>query len=426
MTRIPVAKASEQMVIGLILKGNQAMTDIAFERLNTSHFFAEGHQDIFEVLDRMNAAGKAIDYGAVEDEITLRKQDHLLTWLLDAASRVENIYDTPIDHHITILTKTCQARQLLLACQETIAQFENNPPGDECLSSHSAKIAAIETETAQGTLLTARQVGEQLKRQIETSQVKSEGLIGMPTGFDKLNSLTGGFRPGELVIVAARPGVGKSVFGAQVLLASPYEPCALVTLEMSAVEILSRMVASQSGTSLGQIRDGSFESKYDSEKAFAAIEALQGSSILFEDCPHITITALRSKLRRLHQKNGIRIAIVDYLQLVSGVDSRNRVQELGQISRGLKSLAKELKIPIVALAQLNRSAAEDEPGLHHLRDSGEIEQDADIVILLHRPPASDDQKKTHTFPTLIKIAKQRNGPCVAFMSTLQGSASKFT
>jgi len=270
-------------------------------------------------------------------------------------------------------------------------------------------------------------------RLIENFQSRKGRLPGIQTGFHKLNEYTGGWKAGEMIVLAARPGQGKTALGlsfAQHALRERYDEASdgwkkpghsvgIFSLEMTNEQLMLRLLASYAGERLQSIRMGELD-EHSMQKLRLVAEDMKEWPLFLDDSSFLTINQLRGKARRMKDRYGIEMLVIDYLQLLRSESNQakdNRQNEVAEISRGIKGLAKELEIPIIILAQLNRRSeeAKAEPALHNLRESGAIEQDADVVLLLHRPDAEKDQEgnevhRGEIIPYKLIIAKQRNGP----------------
>jgi replicative DNA helicase len=251
---------------------------------------------------------------------------------------------------------------------------------------------------------------------IETLQKSGKAITGVPSGFVDLDAMTSGFQPSELVIVAARPSMGKTAFCLNIASNAALENqgVAVFSLEMSKESLVHRMLTAMARVDSQRVRQGGLRD-FDFTQLARAAGILQSCPIWIDDTPALTLLEMRSKARRLKAENDVRMVIVDYLQLMRSPEhSENRVQEISDISRSLKALARELKIPVVALSQLSRASeqrgGERKPILSDLRDSGAIEQDADLVIFIHRPEYYDREDESKRGVAEIMLSKNRNGP----------------
>jgi replicative DNA helicase len=265
--------------------------------------------------------------------------------------------------------------------------------------------------------------------ELEAIQGHGDALSGVPTGFEQLDELTNGLHPGQLVVVAGRPGQGKSTLGMDFLRATSISSqlgSVLFSLEMGRSEITMRMLAAEARVRLQKMRMGQLDNS-DWDRLARRMSEVASAPMFIDDSPNLTMMEIRAKARRLRQRHDIRLVVVDYLQLMAGTRRvENRQQEVAEISRSLKLLAKELGVPVVAISQLNRGAearADKRPQMADLRESGAIEQDADIVILLHRDEYYNKESRPGEADLI--VAKNRNGPTMEFAVSSQLHFSRF-
>ena len=286
---------------------------------------------------------------------------------------------------------------------------------------------------------TAQNLVIQAKKRIEEIANK-EGLSGIPSGFDKLDKLTSGWQPSDLIIVAARPGMGKTALTlsmARNIAVNSNIPVAFFSLEMSSVQLITRLISSETGLSSEKLRTGRLE-KHEWEQLNVKVKSLESAPLFIDDSPSLSIFALRAKARRLASQHGIRLIVIDYLQLMTAGGSQkggNREQEISTISRNLKALAKELNVPVIALSQLSRAVetrgGSKRPILSDLRESGAIEQDADIVSFIYRPEYykidewDDDERSPTAGQAEFIVAKHRNGGLDSIRLKFIGNLGKF-
>jgi replicative DNA helicase len=266
--------------------------------------------------------------------------------------------------------------------------------------------------------------------EVEAIQGHDGAMTGVPTGFADLDGLTNGLRGGQLIVIAARPAMGKSTLGLDLARAAAIrhgQAAVIFSLEMSKTEITMRLLSAEARVHLQNLRGGRM-SDDDWTRVARRLGEMSGAPLFIDDSPHVTMMEIRAKARRLKQRHGLRLIILDYLQLMSSPKRvENRQQEVSEISRSLKLLAKELDVPVVALSQLNRSAEQREgkrPMLSDLRESGAIEQDADMVILLHREDVYQPESPRAGEADFI-VAKHRNGPTATVVVSFQGHYSRF-
>jgi replicative DNA helicase len=270
---------------------------------------------------------------------------------------------------------------------------------------------------------------------IEDFHQRQGMLTGLSTGFMDLDKMTSGLHPGEMIVIAARPSMGKTSLAmniAEHVAVDLKQPVGVFSLEMTADALVLRMLCSRSKVNLRSIRDG-FLAERDFPRLTGAAGKLAGSPLIIDDSPGLSILQMRAKARRMHQQYGVKLFVVDYLQLLHSTARRaeNRQQEIADISNGVKALAKELNVPVIVLSQLNRELEKDKnrkPRLSDLRESGSIEQDADLVALLYKPSVEDDdggEQQQDAVPVNLLIAKQRNGPTGDVALTFLKSYTRF-
>ncbi len=408
----PQAVEAEQSIIGGLLIDNNAFDRIS-DIVTATDFYRHEHKLIFQHLVAILEANKPADI------VTLGEA-------LETASELQNIGGLP--YLINLVQSTATAANIrrygeivrekavyraLLAISSDLQQecMQGAIPAEQIAMGIESRIFDLFQKQTGGELQLQDAIGSLLV-EIDSKSEQDSGISGLATGFGQLDWLTSGLEPGQLVIVAARPSVGKSVFACNVAdhVATSGRSVLLHTMEMSGKEIGMRILAARSGVSMQAMRAGT-KQNHHWDAMHQARHKLQGSKLVIDDRPGISVNQVRAKAKRIRRQHGLDLIVIDYLGLMTGKGD-NRVQEMGSISRGLKSLAKEMNVPIIALAQLNRSveARQDKrPLMSDLRDSGEIEQDADIVIMLHREELYSTNPEFEGLAELL-IRKNRNGP----------------
>ena len=391
-----------------------------------------GHRTIAEVIFSRFMAQQSCDLISV--------QQHLIDQnLLDAAGGVANLTEiaiaapTPsiLQQHLADVRRKAFLLKIWQTCHDVMVSAsqhadEGNPDGmlDDVERAFYNLRSTFQRQDEQ--LQHAKVFAEAAVNQLEAAyKARGSGVLGVPTGFYDLDRMLNGMKAGQLIILAARPSVGKSALAMNILqnAAGAGHGCALFSLEMSGLEMLQRMLCSDAGISLKATRDG-FLGKADFPKITTSFTKVAGQNIWIDETPSLSLYQLRAKARRLKMQHGIGFIVIDYLQLMRCPSKRgdaNRALEIADITGGLKTLAKELEIPIIALAQLNRDAERrNEPKLSDLRESGSIEQDADVVLLMSRDKENPD------IPTQLFVAKQRNGPVGSIELGFNGELTRFT
>ena len=414
---VPRNVEAERAVLGALLLDSQSVGDIS-QVLKPEDFYLPAHQRIFEAIITSNDKKSHTDPIAIEEELSRRGQlDEVggRDALLDIAAVV--LSAAGVSYHAEIVREKAIQRRLLEICLDVSRlAYENAKDTKELLDEAERRIFEIARLGVQSEVLSISTIMQDTFERIDRLRERAGRLTGVATRFDDLDDLTAGMQPGELVILAARPSMGKTSFALNLIeraaSGSPGTPTAFFSLEMSSQQIIQNMLCGKAGIDSLALRRGRVttdEYKRLQEEAARLYEA----PIFVDDTPGLTVTALRAKARRLKQKQDIGMVVVDYLQLMSsGVREESRQQEIATISRSLKALARELRVPVVALAQLNRDVeARDDhrPRMSDLRESGAIEQDADVIMLLHREEYYKPTEENRGLAEII-IAKQRNGP----------------
>lgn len=428
---LPVDAEAEASVITGLLTAPDVFLDVT-EVLSPEDFAIVAHQDIFRAALECDAAGRPVDVITVTD--ALRRTKRLAR--AGGAAAIEAFAarsgeSTNILAHAQIVADRARLRNLFTAGR-AIATDASTPDAEatQVLAEAEARIFAIGQERSRGTMI---EMAQAVPKMLEAlARARTTVLSGQSTGFAGLDRLTGGLQGGQLIILAARPAMGKSALGVQIArhiaeTSGGYVP--LLSYEMSHSEITVRMLSTAIGYDLLKLRSGDIPADMERRMAIAAHKMAE-LSMLIDDNPPETIGGVRSAMRRLARRGPISAVVIDYLQLLSGESrhsSENRTQEVSEISRGLKRLATELNVPVIALSQLNRKLEERQnkrPSLSDLRESGSLEQDANAVLFLYR----DHVYNAAADPSAAEliIAKQRNGPLGQVRLRFDGTCAKFT
>jgi replicative DNA helicase len=417
---------AEQSVLGAILIDNNALTR-ALEILDPDDFYKLSHRKIFFAMTELFDKNEPIDLITLTDE--LKKENELdAVGGISYLSLMVNMVPTAanVKYHSHIVREKALLRGLLRSANEIASKvYEENFDAEDLVDYAERSIFKISDKRVKASFVSLKEVIKDSFEMIEHLYDKKETVTGVPSGFRDLDDLTTGFQKGDLIIVGGRPSMGKTAFAlniAQHVGLELKEPVAIFSLEMAREQLAIRMLCAEAMVNSNSIRKG-FIKKEDWHKLTSAASNLTGAPIFIDDTSGITVLELRAKARRLKIEHGLSLIIVDYLQLMRGKGSfERREQEISDISRSLKGLAKELSVPVIAVSQLNRSVEQRRPPkpiLADLRESGAIEQDADVILFLYRDEIYNrEAKKGHSE---IIIAKQRNGPTgtvdLAFMST---------
>jgi replicative DNA helicase len=413
----PWSQEAEQAVLGAILLDQDAALRAA-ELLDDSMFYREAHRRLFRAMLALTERRVVIDPVTLRDELLRRGElesaggFEYLAELVDAVPSAANL-----EYHARIVREKAIVRRLIETATSIVTQaYEGRATAGELLDSAEARVFQISQQRGSEGFTRIKEMLWPTMERIETLQRGGKAITGVPSGFKDLDALTSGFQPSELVVVAARPSMGKTAFCLNIAVHAALERfgVAIFSLEMSKESLVQRMLTATARVDSHRIRQGSLR---DSDFTMLARAAgyLQGCSLWIDDSPSLTLLEMRSKARRLRAENDVKLIIIDYLQLMRSPDyAESRVQEVSDISRSLKALARELGVPVIALSQLSRApeqrGGERKPILSDLRDSGAIEQDADQVIFIHRPEYYDREDESKRGLAEIMLAKNRNGP----------------
>ena len=422
---LPQSLDAEKGLLGSVLLSSTVLDD-SISQIDGTHFHLPAHRKIFELLVEMRNAGKPIDLISVTQHLEDRKLleevggasvvTDLVTFVPTAANAV---------YYREILCEKYLLRKVITVCTEYAARSYDEQGDVKLLVDEvEQKILEIGEERVSASIPTMKEMVNDAITSIEQLVANKGGITGLSTGFHVLDNMTSGLHAGEMFVIAARPSMGKTALAmniAEHVALDAGQPVAVFSLEMSSPQLVQRLLCSRARVDSKKLRDG-FIGKQELGSISSAAGLLSKAKMFVDDTPGLSILELRAKARRLHNREGIKLVVIDYLQLLRSNTRRaqdNRQIEIAEISSGVKALAKELKIPVIVLAQLNRNPesrtgdSKGRPRLSDLRESGSIEQDADVVALLVREKyyAEDEEarKEAEGKATLI-IAKQRNGP----------------
>ena len=420
----PQALDLEQVVLGAMMIDKKGVDEV-IDILSPEAFYKESHRYIFESVFKLFENSEPIDLLTVSSQ--LRKDGKLDMvggdfYLISLTQKVSS--SAHIEFHARIILQKFIQRSLIKISNEIIEEaYDETKDVFDLLDNAEAKLYEVTQGNVKKSTETAQSLVIQAKKKIEEISNK-EGLSGIPSGFTKLDRLTSGWQPSDLIIVAARPGMGKTALTltmARNIAVDQNIPVAFFSLEMSSVQLITRLISSETGLSSEKLRTGKLE-KHEWEQLNVKVKSLEKAPLFIDDTPSLSIFDLRAKARRLASQYGIKMIMIDYLQLMTAGGSQkggNREQEISMISRNLKALAKELNVPVIALSQLSRAVetrgGSKRPLLSDLRESGAIEQDADIVAFIYRPEYykieewdDEDHSPTEGQGEFI-VAKHRNG-----------------
>ncbi len=407
---------AEQAVLGAIFLQPSSLT-LASELLIPDDFYRAAHQKIYNAMLELSDKGEPVDLVTVTSEladVNLLEEVGGVSYLSDLANSAPTAAN--IEYYGKIVEEKSILRRLIRTAT-TIAQdgYSREDEVEVLLSEAEKTIMEVAQRKNAGAFQNIKDVLVQTYDNIETLHDRKGDVTGIPTGFIELDRMTAGFQRNDLIIVAARPSVGKTAFAlniAQNVATKTDENVAIFSLEMGADQLVMRMLCAEGNIDAQRLRTGSLTPE-DWGKLTMAMGSLSDSGIYIDDTPGIRVGDIRAKCRRLKQESGLGMVLIDYLQLIQGNGrTDNRQQEVSEISRSLKELARELKVPVIALSQLSRGVEQRQdkrPMMSDIRESGSIEQDADIVAFLYRDDYYDKESENKNIIEII-IAKQRNGP----------------
>jgi len=422
----PQAKDLEEAVLGAMMLEKTAF-DAVVEILKPECFYVDAHQRIYRAMQGLANKSQPIDILTVVEELRMREELDLIGGPYYVTKLTNSVVSSAnIEAHARIVLQKFIQRELIRISGEIISDaYEDSTDVFDLLDQAESKIYEVTSTHLRNNYETIDSVLVKTIQRIEDLRHKNEDITGVPSGFPTLDRVTYGWQSTDLIILAARPAVGKTAFALNLarnaaLHPTKSTPVAVFSLEMSAAQLVQRILSAESEIWLEKISRGKME-EHEMKQLYArGIQRLAQAPIFIDDTAALNIFELRAKCRRLKNANNIGLIIIDYLQLMSGTGERNsnREQEISTISRSLKGLAKELQVPIIALSQLSREVEKRKDGnkmpqLSDLRESGAIEQDADMVCFLYRPEyydiTQDEMGDSNRGETHVRIAKHRNG-----------------
>lgn len=419
----PQALDIEKAVLGALMLDRNALTAV-IDILQPSVFYKDAHQKIFEAIQGLFAKSEPIDILTVTNELKSNGNldiiggPYYITQLTQGVASAANI-----EYHARILLQKYIQRELIRISGEVIRDaYEETTDVFELMDKAEQDLFNVSENNLRRSHATMQSLVKEAIDEIEKAKESDSHLRGIPSGFDDLDELTSGWQKSDLVVLAARPGMGKTAFVLSMARNTAVDfnrPIAIFSLEMSAVQLVTRLISSETQISGDRLRRGNLNDQ-DWDRLQSKIQILLNAPMFIDDTPALSVFELRAKCRRLKEQHDIQMIVIDYIQLMTtGVNNPNgnREQEISTISRSLKSLAKELNVPVIILSQLNRSVetrgGSKRPQLSDLRESGAIEQDADMVMFIYRPEyygieQDEAGASTQGWAQLI-VAKHRNG-----------------
>jgi len=429
---------AERAVLGAMLIAHQAIADALGTGLRGREFYRPAHETIHDAIVDLYAAGDPADPITLTRKLTITGQiercggPSYLHALVEAAPAAANA-----EYYAVIVREKARLREIGVALNrgmQQVASAEGDP---------AAVIEAIQADIIQaagqtdalGAALGLAPVGMSLEATLDVIQATDDGTVpvGIPWGFKDLDALTGGMHPGQMIVIAARPGMGKSTGALDIARAAAIRNgfgTAFFSLEMSRIEITKRLISAEGRVPLHHMQTRGGMTDWDWKAAAKVVQAVDGAPLYLDDSPDLTMTSIRTKARQMASEVDLKLIIIDYMQLLrsgGGQKFESRQQEVSDLSRSIKLLAKELGIPVIALSQLNRGPeqrVDKKPQVSDLRESGAIEQDADLVILLHREDAYEKESERAGEADWI-VGKNRSGPTATITVAFQGHYSRF-
>ena len=418
MDRLPPHnRDAERSLLGSMLRDNHSINDVV-HLVRADHFYVFAHQKIYEAITKLNDdSGKPADIVTVAEFLAQQKlMDEIggpayLAELWDAAPSAAHYRQ-----YAEIVRQKAIVRNIIHACNDLQSEaYDQTQPAQELLDSAERRILEIAEMGLTGDTITLHDALQEAWHRLDQRKKQGENeFSGIPTGYLDLDNLTAGFQNSELIVLAARPSVGKTAFALNIarhVVVEENMPVLFVSLEQARVEIAERLICCQARVDSHRLRRGHLSTE-DMDKIFEAGDVLSKAKLFIDDTPGQSMLRIAANARRLKKRHDLRLVVIDYLQLIDPDDRRDsRQEQVAAISRRLKFLARELKVPVVALAQVNRSSEDRQdhrPRLSDLRESGAIEQDADTVMMLHRPDYHEPGQNEGLVEVI--VAKQRNGP----------------
>jgi replicative DNA helicase len=421
----PHSPEAEKGVLGCILLSPRECMGICIEKFKRGSevFYDLRHQHIYDLLAEMYDQKEAIDLITVQQRLKDRNYLEAIGGIAYLSNLVDSVPSAAnLDYYVDIVREKYLLRKMIQTCTSVVGRvYEHEGEVDSLLDEVERDVLRISEERVEASSRMIKDLVHKAINTIEEFHQRQGMLTGLATGFADFDKMTSGLHGGEMIVIAARPSMGKTSLAmniAEHVAVDQRLPVGVFSLEMTAESLVLRMLCSRSRVNLRNIRDG-FLAERDFPKLTGSAGKLANAPIFIDDSSGLSILQLRAKARRMYQQYGIKLFVVDYLQLLNSTSRRaeNRQQEIADISNGIKALAKELTVPVIVLSQLNRELEKDKnrkPRLSDLRESGSIEQDADLVGLLYKANSGDEDEgpaqETDAVPVNLLIAKQRNGP----------------
>lgn len=423
---------AEQSVLGGMMLSKDAIADVV-EQIKGMDFYRPAHELIYDSILDLYGRGEPADAVTVAAELTKRGEISRIggaPYLHTLISMVPTAANA--GYYARIVRERAVLRRLVEAGTRIVQLGYATDGGDvdDIVNNAQAEVYAVTEQRTSEDYLPLADIINGTMEEIEAAGHRGEGMVGVPTGFIELDKLTNGLHPGQMIVLAARPAIGKSTLGIDIARSAAIKnkmASVIFSLEMSRNEITMRMLSAEARVPLQNMRKGTMRDD-DWQKLASTMGRMSEAPLFIDDSPNMSLMEIRAKCRRLKQRHNLKLVVIDYLQLMSsGKRVESRQQEVSEFSRALKLLAKELEVPVIAISQLNRGAeqrTDKRPQMSDLRESGSIEQDADIVILLHREDAYERESPRAGEADLI-VAKHRNGPTDTIVVGFQGHYARF-
>lgn len=422
---------AEQCALGAMMLSKDAVADVS-ENLKGADFYRPAHEMIFEAVLDLFGRGEPADPVTVSDVLGRRGElnrvggaPYLHTLVATVPTAASAAYYARIVRDKAVLRRLVEAGTKIAG----LGYAGEGGDIDEIVNLAQAEVYSVTDRQSRDDYRPLSEVMQDTVTELEEMEARPDGLNGVPTGFRELDQLTNGLHPGQMIVIAARPAVGKSTLGLDIARAAAIhnnQATVIFSLEMSRTEITTRLISAEAGIKLQALRTGKLQDS-DWQKIARVLGQSNDAPLFIDDSPNMTMPEIRAKCRRLKQQNDLKLVVLDYLQLMSsGKRVESRQQEVSEFSRALKLLAKELEVPVIAISQLNRGPeqrTDKKPQISDLRESGAIEQDADMIMLLHREDVYDKDNRPGEADFI--VAKHRNGPTDVITVVFQGHYSRF-
>jgi replicative DNA helicase len=432
----PQALDLEEAVLGALMLEKNALNAVV-EFLKPEHFYVEAHKEIYTAIVELFKSSEPVDMRTVVNQLRKYGKIELVGgayYIAELTAKVSSAAN--IEYHARVIIEMAIKRDLIhIASQIHHDAYEDVTDVFELLDKTEQSIFQISDSNLRKNYDNMRNLMARAIQELQVLKEHKDGLTGVPSGFTELDRMTSGWQKSDLVIIAARPGMGKTAFVVSALRNAAVDfkiPVAIFSLEMASIQLVNRMISAEAELESEKIKKGNL-ADHEWTQLVHKTSKLSSAPIFIDDTPALSILELRAKCRRLKAEHGVQVIVIDYLQLMRGEQGGNREQEIASISRALKGIAKELSVPVLALSQLSRSVetrgGDKKPQLADLRESGSIEQDADIVMFLYRPEYYKITVDEEGLPTQgtgeVIIAKHRNGSTGSVKLKFIGKYTKF-